>query len=274
MTANAQQKGTYHARQLHAWTQAFIVDCDDLPFDAYGRSKISKLDDKELANKLHIHLQSVGKYVKAGDLVTYLSNKDIQGRFGLKTSISLAMAKCWMHKLRYHWHSDYHDQMKARSMQMTGIIQGGNMLTQVLILVQRIEAGADLWMGKRAQEWFFNDNMLKQVTKVMDILENNYLGSDHVLVFDNASMHLKRADGALSTHYMPKGIWEWGVETMLLGEDGKSVHGQDGKVLKTKLYPPTKKDDQMEANVHKALDSVPTECMHHILKELDDEQIA
>ena len=54
---------------------------------------------------------------------------------------------------------------------------------------------------------------------------NNYLGSDHVLVFDNASTHLKRADGALSAHYMPKGIQEWGVETTLLGEDGNPVHG-------------------------------------------------
>jgi hypothetical protein len=77
--------------------------------------------------------------------------------------------------------------------------------------------------------------MLKQVTNVMNILENNYPESDHVLVFDNASTHLKRADGALSARYMPKGIQEWGVETMLLGEDGKPVHGRDGKILKTKV---------------------------------------
>jgi hypothetical protein len=29
-----------------------------------------------------------------------------------------------------------------------------------------------------------------------------------------------------------------------------------------RLYPPTKKDEEMEINVHKALDSVPIECMH------------
>ncbi|KAJ8581887.1 hypothetical protein M405DRAFT_751108, partial [Rhizopogon salebrosus TDB-379] len=28
-----------------------------------------------------------------------------------------------------------------------------------------------------------------------------------------------------------------------------------------RLYPPTKKDEQMEVNVHKALDSIPIECM-------------
>ncbi|KAG0703459.1 hypothetical protein DFH29DRAFT_803411 [Suillus ampliporus] len=109
-TANVQHKGTYHACQLRAWTRAFIVDRDDLPFDAYGRSKISKLDNKELMNELHAHLQSVRKYVKAGDLVTYLSNKDIQSHFGLKTTISLSTAKRWMHKLGYRWHSDHRGQ--------------------------------------------------------------------------------------------------------------------------------------------------------------------
>ncbi|KAG2130252.1 hypothetical protein DEU56DRAFT_914882 [Suillus clintonianus] len=89
--------------------------------------------------------------------------------------------------------------------------------------------------GKSLDGWYTSEDMLKQVTKVMDILENNYPESDHVLVFDNASTHLKRADDALSAWKTPKGIREWGVETTLLGEDGKPVHGRDGKVLKTKV---------------------------------------
>jgi hypothetical protein len=457
VTANAQHKGTYHARQLRAWTRAFIVDRDDLPFDAYGRSKISKLDNEELINELHAHLQSVGKYVKAGDLVTYLSDKGIQSRFGIKTTISLSTAKRWMHKLGYRWHSDHHGQyvdgheredvvnyrqkifipeMMALQLRTRWWMNDG--LTSKICLEpqerpveiwlqdestfyandrrhsgwKHIDAGSDPrpkgegtsimisdfvsadrgWCrsldgkesarvvfraGKSRDGWYTSDDMLKQVTNVMNILENNYPESDHVLVFDNASTHLKRADGALSARYMPKGIQEWGVETMLLGEDSKPVHGRDGKILKTKvqmkdshftdgrtqplyfpagrqhagkfkgmaeilwergynvsklkaqcpkfrcpegatrcccrrtlfnepdfinvpslleehchargfkhmilpkfhcelnfieqcwgyakrlyrLYPPTKKDEQMEANVHKALDSIPIECM-------------
>ncbi|KAG2148681.1 uncharacterized protein EDB93DRAFT_1058106, partial [Suillus bovinus] len=57
----------------------------------------------------------------------------------------------------------------------------------------------------------------------------------HVLMFNNASMHLKQADRALSTHYMPKVIQEWGVETTLLGKNGNPVHGRDGRVLKTRV---------------------------------------
>ncbi|KAG1853121.1 hypothetical protein F4604DRAFT_1591650, partial [Suillus subluteus] len=61
----------------------------------------------ELANELHAHLQSVRKYVKAGDPVTYLSDNKVQTCFDLKTTMSLSMGKRWMHKLGYHWNS-YH----------------------------------------------------------------------------------------------------------------------------------------------------------------------
>lgn len=89
--------------------------------------------------------------------------------------------------------------------------------------------------GKSRDGWYTSEDMLKQVTKVMDILEKNYPESDHVLVFDNTSTHLKRADNALSARKTLKRIQEWGVETMLLGENGRPVHGWDGKILKTKV---------------------------------------
>ena len=38
----------------------------------------------------------------------------------------------------------------------------------------------------------------------MDILEKHYPNEDHVLVFDNATTHTKRADNAFSTRKMPK----------------------------------------------------------------------
>lgn len=106
-TANAHQKGTYYARQLRAWAKAFIMDCDDLPFDKYVPLKVSKLDNEELTNELHLHLRLVGRYVKAGDLITYLLDKEAQSRFGLKSTISLATAKKWMHTLGYHWCTDH-----------------------------------------------------------------------------------------------------------------------------------------------------------------------
>ena len=38
----------------------------------------------------------------------------------------------------------------------------------------------------------------------MDILEEYFPDEDHVMVFDNATTHLKRADTALSARKMPK----------------------------------------------------------------------
>ena len=58
--------------------------------------------------------------------------------------------------------------------------------------------------GKNREGYFTNDEILEQATKIMDILDEHYAGEDHVLVFDNATTHTKRADGALSARYMPK----------------------------------------------------------------------
>jgi hypothetical protein len=89
--------------------------------------------------------------------------------------------------------------------------------------------------GKNREGYFTNDEILEQATKIMDILDEHYAGEDHVLVFDNATTHTKRADGALSARYMPKSTREWGVEVNLRGPDGKPVYGPDGKLLKHKI---------------------------------------
>ncbi|KAG1724227.1 uncharacterized protein EDB91DRAFT_1062922 [Suillus paluster] len=86
------------------------MDHDDLPFDLYGVSHLSKIDDNELALELHTHLQSIGKFVKAADLVSYISDKEVQKQFGLTSGISHATAKRWMHKLGYRWLRDQRGQ--------------------------------------------------------------------------------------------------------------------------------------------------------------------
>jgi hypothetical protein len=93
--------------------------------------------------------------------------------------------------------------------------------------------------GKNREGYFTSDEILEQATKVMDILDKHYPNEDHVLVFDNATTHTKRADGALSARYMPKFTSSpkknWGVEVNMRGENGKPVYGPDGKILKLKI---------------------------------------
>ncbi|KAI9574061.1 hypothetical protein HD554DRAFT_2166922 [Boletus coccyginus] len=59
----------------------------------------------------------------------------------------------------------------------------------------------------------------------MGILDEYYGNKDHVLIFDNATTHLKRAENTLSACKMPKGILKngtnWGVEVNQVGADGK-----------------------------------------------------
>ncbi len=67
-----------------------------------------------------------------------------------------------------------------------------------------LEARVLFKAGKTRQGYFTNDNILKQTGIVMDILEKHFPKEDHVLVFDNATTHLKRADDTLSAQKMPK----------------------------------------------------------------------
>ncbi|KAG2053081.1 hypothetical protein BDR06DRAFT_1055121 [Suillus hirtellus] len=57
--------------------------------------------------------------------------------------------------------------------------------------------------GKNREGYFTNQDILKQAQKSIDILEKYYTNENHVLVFDNTTTHLKRADGALSARNMP-----------------------------------------------------------------------
>ncbi|KAF9219933.1 hypothetical protein BS17DRAFT_769652 [Gyrodon lividus] len=74
---------------------------------------------------------------------------------------------------------------------------------------------------------------------VMAILNEHYHDEDHVLVFDNATTHLKCADNALSARKMPKGIpkngGNWGFEVNQVNADGKPVFDADGKICKIKV---------------------------------------
>jgi len=93
--------------------------------------------------------------------------------------------------------------------------------------------------GKNREGYFTSDDILEQAEKAINILKKHYPNEDHVLVYDNATTHLKRADGALSACQMPKSTskpeYNWWVEVTVRGENGKVVYRPDGKVLKTKI---------------------------------------
>ena len=102
-TARDHERGPAHARLLREWTRAFIVDREDLPKNIYGTWKSSMLDDEGVAEAIHLHLQSLGPYVRAQDVVDFLKRPEVMAQINLKKSINIVTAQRWMKKLGYRW---------------------------------------------------------------------------------------------------------------------------------------------------------------------------
>ena len=60
-------------------------------------------DDNDLAQEIHVHLQGVGKYIKAEDIVQYYAQPEILAHLKRMKTILLATARRWLEKMGYHW---------------------------------------------------------------------------------------------------------------------------------------------------------------------------
>ncbi|KAG1789416.1 uncharacterized protein HD556DRAFT_1447031 [Suillus plorans] len=100
-----------------------------------------------------------------------------------------------------------------------------------------MESAWVLFKAGRARDGYFtNQEIVAQAVKAMDILQKDYPGEDHVLVFDNATMHLKRADDTLAARKMPKNLSQsFGPSASVKDANGKAVLGPDGKQVKEKI---------------------------------------
>ncbi|KIK77186.1 hypothetical protein PAXRUDRAFT_17662 [Paxillus rubicundulus Ve08.2h10] len=91
--------------------------------------------------------------------------------------------------------------------------------------------------GKTCDGYFTNDAIIAHAMKAIDILEKYYPDEGHVLIFDNATMHLKCADDVLAAHQMPKGPSEtWGIPKIASDSSGRIILGADGKPVKEKIF--------------------------------------
>ncbi|KAI0770460.1 hypothetical protein C8Q74DRAFT_1178564, partial [Fomes fomentarius] len=106
-TAQALRKGEALARALRKWTRAFIMDRHALPYEAKNTWTKSLLErHPELKADVLAHLQSLGKYVCAMDIVHFMSDLVLLDQYGLASPISLSTAQHWMHTLKYRWTKD------------------------------------------------------------------------------------------------------------------------------------------------------------------------
>ena len=86
----------------------------------YQDQKQSHLDDEALSTELQLHLQHVGKYICAQDIVNFTKDSDVQKQYGFTKLVSFATTKCWMGLLGFRWTKEpkgqYHDSHKHADM--------------------------------------------------------------------------------------------------------------------------------------------------------------
>ncbi|KAF8228552.1 hypothetical protein L208DRAFT_1291002, partial [Tricholoma matsutake] len=100
-TATASEKGPWFACRLRERSSTFIKDYKDLPFNVYGTWNKSCLDDEDLKLEISVHLQSIGKYISAMDIVHYLDQPDVKAWHSLKKTITERTVWNWLKKIGY-----------------------------------------------------------------------------------------------------------------------------------------------------------------------------
>ena len=76
-----------------------------LPLHRYGHSQ-SVLEDEDFSQTIQLHLQERAKdgYIKAEDIVDFLSSPEMQEQFPeKKVRITIRTAQKWLHKLEWRY---------------------------------------------------------------------------------------------------------------------------------------------------------------------------
>lgn len=82
--AHAQQGGSKWAINLRKWAKALIKDWDALPLSLTGTPCDCRIDDEDVAAEVAMHLQSLGPYVQALDIVHYTAIQRFELDFASK----------------------------------------------------------------------------------------------------------------------------------------------------------------------------------------------
>jgi hypothetical protein len=102
-TAESAERGRWYARCLREWSCTFIEEDENFPFNVYGTWNKSWLDDEDLKQELLTHLQSIGKFICAMDLVRYMDRLDVQKHHSLKKGISERTVRYWLNRMNFRW---------------------------------------------------------------------------------------------------------------------------------------------------------------------------
>ncbi|KAJ7711523.1 hypothetical protein B0H16DRAFT_1251327, partial [Mycena metata] len=97
---------SYLGRKIRQWAIEFCEDNKKIPSHRYGQFNSSILSDEDIAGDIHLHLQSLGKFVSAKAIVQYVATPEFQARLSVKRKITIRTAQRWMKKMGYRWRKE------------------------------------------------------------------------------------------------------------------------------------------------------------------------
>ncbi|CAK5270275.1 unnamed protein product [Mycena citricolor] len=100
---------TWMARKLREWAIDFCED-SKLPTHLYGQFTSAILANEDIAADIHLHLQSLGKWVSAKQIVRYVATPEFQARLHVKRCITERTAQQWMKRMGYRWKKEVKGQ--------------------------------------------------------------------------------------------------------------------------------------------------------------------
>ncbi|KAF7303440.1 hypothetical protein MIND_00572800 [Mycena indigotica] len=324
MAAIMLNRGRHCARVLARLTRQYIVNREILNLNPYGRWTTSMLADEDLANKLRLHIQSLGTEITAEKVRAYLLDPEVRQRHEIDRDISLRTAQRYLTALGYRWTYSKKGQY-VDGHERADVVQYRNQvyLPRLFELNRRVhpfdsETGEPIetalapgrrviiWYhdesifyahDRRRKTWYHKDaaavpyrkgegvsymvadyfsaefgwlrhpltgarareairpgknrdgyfsavKVVQQAEKALAIVQDAWPDYDHIFIYDNATTHRKRAEGALSARAMPK--FTSGSKNSkhpdanLLVEVNRRVNGQlvydpQGRLVKDKI---------------------------------------
>ncbi|KAJ3713438.1 hypothetical protein C8R42DRAFT_699054 [Lentinula raphanica] len=112
LAASAAGKGSWLARKIREWTHCLIQDETDLPTHSYGKFNSSILEDEDITDEIQLHLQTLGPWFSAIDIVRFMNSPEMQARLKLKKSISVRTAQRWLIRMSWRWTKEPKSQYK------------------------------------------------------------------------------------------------------------------------------------------------------------------
>ncbi|KAE9386425.1 hypothetical protein BT96DRAFT_960583 [Gymnopus androsaceus JB14] len=266
--------GRYCAQQLCHLTCQYILDQNVIPINPYGNWNESMLGDEDITADINEHLQSLGKEITAQKLVTFLASPEMMEKHGIEKKITLKTARCYLRVLGYHYteakkgqYVDGHEHADV-NYSNDGEPEGTPPESPILVhfhnktifyahdrkwrtwyhkdtpakpyakgkgLSLMVADYVIIKPGKNRNGYFTSDDIISQANDAMDLLLKEYLEYKHVLVYDNATTHLKCPDSSLSACHMPKSTRPWLIEANAKDAARKPIYESNGSLKKTKI---------------------------------------